>query len=326
MTLSCMVLGKAKQRRAVGEPRDGRGCLPERGRHLVTIGPTVRRRRLGSELRRLRELHSLKLDEVAEQLGLASSTLSRIETGKAPTRTAYLSAMLQLYGVTDPGQQQVLLDMAREGHRKGWWAAYEDVLPTGFGVYVGLEAEASSVRAYESSVLHGLLQTEDYARAVMTAVRRKLGPAEIERLVTLRLQRQEVILRADPLELWLILDEAVLRRMMGSPELTRAQLIHLAEASQWPSITLQVLPFSSGLHPSLNGPFAILEFPERYDPDVVYTEGVAGHAFLERERDVRACAETFDLLRAAALSPADSTELIRDLASHVYLIEERKVG
>jgi transcriptional regulator with XRE-family HTH domain len=292
----------------------------------VSIGPTVRRRRLGSELRRLRELHSLKLEEVAEQLGLASSTLSRIETGKAPTRTAYLSAMLQLYGVSDPGQQQVLLDMAREGHRKGWWAAYEDLLPTGFGVYVGLEAEASSVRAFEISVVHGLLQTEEYARSVMTTVRRKLSPAEIERLVTLRVQRQEVILRADPLELWLIMDEAVLRRMMGSPELTRAQLSHLAEASLWPNVTLQVLPFCSGLHPSLHGPFAIIEFPERYDPDVVYTEGVAGHAFLERERDVRGSAETFDLLRAAALSPADSTEMIRDLARHVYLIEERKVG
>jgi hypothetical protein len=216
--------------------------------------------------------------------------------------------------------------MAREGHRTGWWAAYEDVLPTGFGVYVGLETEGSSVRAYECSVVHGLLQTEEYARAVMTAVRRKLTTEEIERLVSLRMLRQEVILRADPVDLWLIMDEAVIRRTMGSPELMREQLAHLADASLWPNVTLQILPFSSGLHPSLNGPFAILEFPDRFDPDVVYSEGVAGHAYIERERDVRACAETFDLLRAAALSPADSTDMIKNLAHQVYLIDERKAG
>jgi transcriptional regulator with XRE-family HTH domain len=285
----------------------------------ASIGPTVRRRRLGTELRRLREAHSLKLEEVADKLGLAASTLSRIETGKAPTRTAYLSAMLDLYGVDDPGQRQILVDMAREGHRKGWWAAWEDVLPTGFDVYVGLEGEAASLRAYESLVVHGLLQTEAYARELMTTVRRRQTPEQIERLVQLRMQRQEVILpgRAEPIELWLILDEAVIRRTMGSPELMRAQLNHLADASQWPNVTLQVLPFSSGLHPALNGPFAIIEFPERFDPDVVYTESVGGQDYLERERDVRARAEAFDLLRAAALSPADSTDLIAALAREI---------
>jgi transcriptional regulator with XRE-family HTH domain len=283
----------------------------------ASIGPTVRRRRLGTELRRLREAHSIKLEEVAERLGLAASTLSRIETGKAPTRTAYLSAMLDLYGVNDPGGRQILVDMARDGHRKGWWAAWEDVLPTGFDVYVGLEAEASSLRAYESVVVHGLLQTESYARTVMTAVRRRQTPEQIERLVALRMQRQEVILRADPIDLWLILDEAVLRRPMGSPEIMRSQLNHLADASLWPNVTLQVLPFSSGAHPAMNGPFTIIEFPERFDPDVVYTDSVAGQAYLERERDVRARTEAFDLLRAAALSPADSTELISQLAREI---------
>ena len=283
----------------------------------VSMGPTVRRRRLGTELRRLREAHSIKLEEVAEQLGVAASTLSRIETGKAPTRSAYLTAMLRMYGVDDPGQRQVLIDMAREGHRKGWWAAYEDVLPTGFGIYVGLEAEAASLRAYESLVVHGLLQTEDYARAVMTTVGRKLAADEIERLVTLRMQRQEVVLRADPIELWLILDEAVLRRAIGPPELMHNQLTHLADASLWPNVTLQVMPFGGGPHPFLNGPFSIIEFPERTDPDVVYTEGVAGQAYLERDREVRSCAEGFDLLRAAAMSPVDSTDLVSKLASQI---------
>jgi len=289
--------------------------VPAEGAMTVPVGPTVRRRRLGSELRRLRESQSIKLEEVAERLGLAPSTLSRIETGKAPTRTAYLNALLEMYGVDDPGQRQVLLEMAREGHRKGWWALWDGVLPTGFGIYVGLEAEAASLRVYEAQVVHGLLQTEDYARAVMSTVRRRQTPEEIERLVKLRMQRQEVLHRPDPLELWLILDEAVLRRMAGSSRIMRQQLEHLCEASQWPNVTLQVLAFGSGLHPGMGGPFAIIEFPERLDPDVVYTEGVTGQAYIEeRDREVRVRAETFDLLRATALPPADSVRLIRSVS------------
>lgn len=281
----------------------------------MAVGPTVRRRRLGSELRRLRESQSLKLEEVAEQVGLAPSTLSRIETGKASTRTAYLNSMLALYGVDDPSQRQVLLDMAREGHRKGWWALWDGVLPTGFSIYVGLEAEAASLRVYEPQVVHGLLQTQDYARAVMTTVRRRQTADEIERLVSLRMQRQEVLFRADPLDLWVILDEAVLRRLTGPSEVMRAQLEYLHEAAQRPNVTLQVLSFGSGLHPGLGGSFTIIEFPERSDPDVVYTEGVTGQAYIEeRDRDVRARSEAFDLLRATALPPADSARLIKALS------------
>jgi len=279
----------------------------------VSIGPTVRRRRLGSELRRLREAQSIKLEEVAERLGLAPSTLSRIETGKAPTRSAYLNSMLDLYGVDDPSQKQLLVEMAREGHRKGWWQVWEDVLPTGFGIYVGLEAEAASLRVYEAQAVHGLLQTEEYARAVMTTVRRRHSPAEIERLVKLRMQRQEALVKAEPLELWIILDEAVIRRSMGPPDLMRRQLDHMCEVSLMPNVTLQILEFSSGLHPALNGPFVIIEFPERFDPDVVYSEGVAGQSYIEeRDREVRARVEAFDLLRATALPPSDSAELIRE--------------
>lgn len=281
----------------------------------MSIGPTVRRRRLGSELRRLREARSIKLEEVAERLGLAPSTLSRIETGKAPTRSAYLSSMLEFYGVTDPAQRQMLTEMAREGHRKGWWAVWEDVLPTGFNIYVGLEAEAASLRVYEAQVVHGLLQTEDYARAVMSTCRRRETPEEIDRLVSLRMQRQDVLYRADPLELWIILDEAVVRRSMGPPDVMRDQLFKLCEASQLPNVTLQVLEFSSGLHPALNGPFVIIEFPERFDPDVVFWEGIGGQGYVEeREREVKARTEAFDLLRATALPPSDSAELIRTIS------------
>jgi Domain of unknown function (DUF5753)/Helix-turn-helix domain len=282
----------------------------------VTVGPTVRRRRLGSELRRLRESHSIKLEEVAERLGLAPSTLSRIETGKAPTRTAYLNALLELYGVDDPGQRQVLLEMARDGHRKGWWPLWDGVLPTGFGIWVGLEAEAASLRVYEAQVVHGLLQTEDYARVVMSTVRRRQTPGEIDRLVQLRMQRQEVLHRAPPLDLWFIIDEAVLRRMAGPSRIMREQLDHLYEACHWPNVTLQVLGFGSGMHPALGGSFTIIEFPERLDADVVYTEGTTGQAYIEeRDREVRAQAEAFDLLRASALPPTESALLIRSISA-----------
>jgi hypothetical protein len=222
--------------------------------------------------------------------------------------------MLELYGVDDPSQRQVLLDMAKEGHRKGWWALWDGVLPTGFSIYVGLEAEAASLRVYEPQVVHGLLQTEEYARAVMSTVRRRQTPAEIDKLVSLRMQRQEVLLKTEPLDLWIILDEGVLRRMTGRAEVMRRQLEQLYNASQWPNVTLQVLSFGSGLHPGLGGSFTIIEFPERSDPDVVYTEGVTGEAYIEeRDREVRARSEAFDLLRATALPPSDSARLIQSL-------------
>ena len=280
----------------------------------MTMGPTVRRRRLGSELRRLREDHSIKLEEVAERLGVAASTLSRIETGKAPTKSVYLTAMLEMYGVTDPAQRQVLVDMAREGHRKGWWSVYDDVLPTGFGIYVGLEAEAAGLRSFEGEAVQGLFQTPDYARAILREVQVRDTDEQVERLVDLRMKRQEVLDRNPPLDVWMILDEAVIRRTIGGPEVMRDQLARLVEASKKPNVTLQVLPFSTGSHAGLRGPFSILEFPERADPDVAYVESVAGIIYLEKEREVRTAAEAFDRLRAAALSPGQSTDLIIEAA------------
>src|ERR1700684_1749769 len=181
------------------------------------MGPTVRRRRLGSELRRLREDHSIKLEEVAERLGVAASTLSRIETGKAPTKSVYLTAMLEMYGVTDPAQRQVLVDMAREGHRKGWWSVYDDVLPTGFGIYVGLEAEAAGLRSFEGEVVQGLFQTPDYARAILREVQVRDTDEQVERLVDLRMKRQEVLDRNPPLDVWVILGGAGVPRPIARP-------------------------------------------------------------------------------------------------------------
>jgi transcriptional regulator with XRE-family HTH domain len=279
----------------------------------VPEGPTVRRRRLGAELRRLREANSLKLEEVAEQLGLAPSTLSRIETGKAPTKTAYLTTMLGMYGIDDPAVRKVLVDMAREGHRKGWWSIYDDVLPSGFDIYVGLEAEASGLRSYETDVVHGLLQTTDYAAAVLRELRPRDSGEQVARGVDLRMQRQRLLDSDPPLDLWLILDEGAIRRNIGGAKVMRPQLEHLIQASRWSNVTLQVLGFETGAHAGLVGPFSILQFPERGDSEVAYTESVGGMIYLEKEREVRACAEAFDRMRAAALSPAASIELIQQV-------------
>jgi transcriptional regulator with XRE-family HTH domain len=280
----------------------------------MTTGPTVRRRRLGTELRKLRESNGYKLEEVAAQLGVAPSTLSRIETGKAPTKSAYLNQMLEMYGVADPAQRQVLIDMAREGHRKGWWAAYDDVLPSGFDIYVGLEAETAAVRGYENSAVHGLLQTPDYARAVVREVFPRYTVEQIERLVDLRIQRQHRLDDDPPLELWAILDEAVVRRPVGGGTVMRDQLEHLLLMAERPGLTLQVLPFSCGAHAGHGGPFSILEFPNRTDSEVAYVESVAGFLYLEKDREVRARTEAFDRLRAAALAPGASTDMIAQIA------------
>jgi transcriptional regulator with XRE-family HTH domain len=286
----------------------------EGGGSAMTTGPTVRRRRLGTELRRLRDFNGYKLEEVAAQLGVAPSTRSRIETGKAPTKSAYLNQMLEMYGVVDQAQRQVLVDMAREGHRKGWWAAYDDVLPSGFDIYVGLEAETAAIRSYEITVVPGLLQTPDYARAVLREMFPRHSVAQIDRLVDLRIQRQHRLDDNPPLELWVILDEAVIRRPVGGAAVMRQQLLHLLSMADRPGLTLQVLPFSCGAHAGHGGPFSVLEFPNRSDSEVAYLESVAGSLYMEKDREVRARTEAFDRLRAAALAPGASADLIAQLA------------
>ena len=283
----------------------------------MTTGPTVRRRRLGTELRKLRESKGYKLEEVAAELGVASSTLSRIETGKAPTKSAYLNRMLEMYGVVEPAQRQVLVDMAREGHRKGWWAAYDDVLPSGFDIYIGLEAETASVRGYEVSVVPGLLQTSDYARAVLREMFPRHTHDQIDRLVDFRMERQHRFHGDPPLGLWAVIDEAVLRRPVGGWNVMRDQLERLLEMAERPGRTIQVLPFESGGHAGLGGPFSILEFPTRSDSEVGYVESVGGYIYLEKDREVRALADAFDRLRASALSPGASADLIAKIAREI---------
>jgi transcriptional regulator with XRE-family HTH domain len=276
----------------------------------VPVSPTVRRRRLGIELRRLRQAADAKLEEVADRIGVRVSTLSRIETGKAPCRAAYVTTMLDMYGVADEKQRQVLVEMARQGQQRGWWAIYDDVLPAGFEIYVGLETEAASLRAYDTHLIHGLLQTEEYARELFRASRPNDDPESIQRLVDLRMRRQQVLTRDEPFDLWVVLDEAVLHRAIGGRQVMYEQLGRLVDAAAAPHVTLQVLPFAKGSHAGMDGTFSLLEFPEQTELDVVFIECPAGSIYLEKLPDIRRYSLMFDRLRADALPPDESADFL----------------
>ncbi len=279
----------------------------------MLAGPTIRRRRLGIDLRRLREQSSLRLEEVAQHLGVAPSTLSRIETGKAPTRTSYLALMLDLYGVDDPEQRRLFMDSAREGQRKGWWAGSDELLPTGTGSYLGLEAEASAVRAFQTQVVPDLVRTQAYARAVVTASRPELAPEQVDRVVAVQLRRQDVLQGSDPIQLRLILDESVLLRAIGPASVMREQLERLLAAGSQPTVTIQVLGLAAAERPVLAGSFGILGFAEPDDQDVAYAEGLRGQVLLEqRAAEVHAMRLMFDALSRSARSPRESARLIRE--------------
>jgi len=282
----------------------------------VLVGPTIRRRRLGSDLRRLREQRSLRLEEVASQLGVAPSTLSRIETGKAPTRTSYLALMLDLYGVDDADQRRSFMTLAREGQRKGWWVGSDDLLPAGMGNYLGLEAEACDLRAFQSQVIHGLVRTPDYARAVITARRPGLDPGQADRLVEVAIRRQDVLQGSDPIRLRLVLDESVLLRAIAEPSVMRTQLEHLIDVGHAQHVSIQVLRLGSQIGQLPPSSFGILSFAEPDDPDVVCATGIRGQVLLEtRPAEVQALRRTFNALTELAVPPRESADLISKVAA-----------
>lgn len=274
-----------------------------------TNSPTVRRRRLARELRQLRAEKGLTIGEVGQATDISAATVQRYETERGAVKPAYVRAILDFYGTPDK-VRDALVDIARSSRQKGWWAAYGDVIRSDFEEYVGLEAEAATLRAYDTHLVHGLLQTEEYARALLTAVRPADTAANVDRLVALRMQRQALLDRRPRFSLWAILDEAVLRRPVGGPEVMQQQLRHLAKAAELPNVTLQVMPFGQGAHPGLDGAFSIMEFPRRTDPDVVYIDGPAGNLYVEQEKDVQWFTLVFEHLRANAPSPVRSAELI----------------
>ncbi|TVT50096.1 helix-turn-helix domain-containing protein [Amycolatopsis rhizosphaerae] len=274
-------------------------------------GPTIRRRRLASELRRLREAAGLTIDEVGEKLECSASKISRIETGHVGVTPRDARDMLELYGLAGD-EREALVQLAREARKPGWWHAYKEVFT---GTFVGLEADASSLRAFQALLVPGLLQTETYARAVIRAMRPDADESDIQRRVAARTARQALLADPNPPEYWAVIDEAVLHRVVGGPEVMARQANRLLELARLPHVTIQVVPFGAGAHPGMEGPFLILGFPEPADPDVVYVDATSGGFFLELAPDVRRYSLMFDHLRAAALKPDDSVSLIAAAAA-----------
>lgn len=276
--------------------------------------PTVKRRRMGIELRKLREAAGLTLEQVGEEMEWSRSKVSRIENARVVLRARDVGDLCELYNATGE-QREMLIRLARQAKEKGWWAPYSDAIPDWFEIYVGLEAEAKSLRNYEAEFVPGLLQSREYASALHRASMVSATTEEIERQVDVRMARQEFLRRPGAPRLWTVLNEAVIRRPVGSRDDMVDQLRHLVEtAKSLPNLTLQVLPFQSGAHPAMLGAFMILEFPEAGDRDVVYLENVAGGLYLEKPSETERYALIFDHIRMKALDQDDSLKLIEKAA------------
>ena len=280
--------------------------MPERS------SPTVRRRRLSAELRKLRAQDGRTAKEVAEVLEWPPSKLTHMERNewKLP-RVGDIRALLEVYGVADERRREDLLRLAREGRQRGWWHAYREMLSENYSTYIGLESEAAALLIYQPLVIPGLLQTDEYARALVHAGPAELDDAGVEQRVRVRRERQSILTSDDPVRIWAVIDEAALRRTGGGPEVMRAQLEHLAEAGRSARVTIQIIPFSAGLHAGVTGgSFTILQFPEEADQDAVYVDTFAGELFVEEPEEVGRFHLAFRHLVGAALSPVDSLALI----------------
>jgi transcriptional regulator with XRE-family HTH domain len=266
--------------------------------------PTVRRRELGALLRTLRNERGLTVEQVAEHLMCSPSKISRMETGQRNAPLRDVRDLCDLYGITDVVERERLMTLAREGRQQAWWQSYD----LQYSTFAGLEAEATSISDFQSSVVPGLLQTADYARAGHLGALPRLSPEEIERQIEAKLTRQQILSRAEPPRLRAVLDEAVLHRMTGGPQVMRSQLDKLIESAQRPNVSIQVIPFAVGAHPGVESNFNILELPST--SGVVFVEGLVGSVYLERPEDLERYRMVFECLQGIALSPQDTIDLI----------------
>jgi transcriptional regulator with XRE-family HTH domain len=276
------------------------------------VNPTVRRRRLGQELRKLRELRGMTAEEVADRLLVSQSKISRLENGRRSISQRDVRDLCGVYEVEDRRIVDSLMQMAKESRQQGWWHAFGDIP---YSVYIGLETDAASLRVYEPQVVPGLLQTRAYAEAVVAGALPEASAEDVEKRVQVRMRRQDRITDpTHPLRLWAVLDEATLRRAVGGPQTMVEQLEHLIELSRLPHLTVQVMPFAMGAHPGVNGQYAILEFPETTDSTVVYLEGVTSDLYLEKGNDVQSYSVMYEHLRAQALNADQTREFIEKVA------------
>ncbi|WP_280494898.1 helix-turn-helix domain-containing protein [Nocardia asiatica] len=272
-------------------------------------GPTVLRIALGSRLRQLREAGGISREAAGDAIRGSHAKISRLELGRTGFKERDLRDLLSLYGVVDPTERETYFELARRANDPGWWQHYSDLLPAWFETYIGLEQAATTIRTYEAQFVPGLLQTADYARAVI-----QLGNTdETERRVAIRMRRQEILYRVAAPTLWAVIDENALRRPVGGMEVLREQIEHLLAMADRPSIRIQVLPYSAGGHSAAGGPFSILRFPEPELADIVYTEQLTSSLYFDKQRDVELYMSVMNRLSVEALSPADSVRFLRDL-------------
>ncbi|WP_176604522.1 helix-turn-helix domain-containing protein [Streptomyces lycii] len=270
----------------------------------------VRRILLGSQLRRLRESRGVTREAAGYSIRASESKISRMELGRVSFKARDVADLLTLYGVTDAAEREALLGLAKEANVAGWWHSFGDVLPGWFQTYVGLEGAASYIRAYEVQFVHGLLQTEGYVHAVVTRGQPNASAEEVDKRVALRMERQKLLVAERGPDVHIVLDEAALHRPYGDAEVMRGQLKHLAEVSEHPRLTLQVMPFSFGGHAGESGAFTMLRFPESDLPDVVYLEQLTSALYLDKAEDVAHYRRVMDRLHKDSLSPAESRDLV----------------
>ncbi|NUS05868.1 MAG: helix-turn-helix domain-containing protein [Nonomuraea sp.] len=277
-------------------------------------GPTALRILLGSQLRKLREAKNVSREEAGHLIRGSESKISRMELGRVGFKERDVADLLTLYGVVDQQARAAVLDLVSTANEPGWWHRFNDVLPTWFQAYVGLEEAAARIRTYEVQFEPGLLQTKEYAKAVVTAGSAGIAAEEIARRVDLRLERQRIFDRPDGPVFWAVIDEAALRRPIGGVEVMRAQIEHLVDLMRQPNITIQVMPFSFGGHSAEGGAFSILRFPDRDLPDVVYVEQLASALYLDKREDVDRYTEVMERLCAVSTTPDETIELLRTIA------------
>ncbi|RBL82753.1 XRE family transcriptional regulator, partial [Streptomyces cavourensis] len=274
-------------------------------------GSVVRRILLGSQLRRLRESRGITREAAGYSIRASESKISRMELGRVSFKARDVEDLLTLYGVADVEERDALLGLAREANVAGWWHSYGNALPGWFQTYVGLEGAASLIRIYEVQFVHGLLQTEAYAHAVVSRGMRGAPEADIERRVALRLERQKVLVSERAPVFHAVLDEAALRRPYGERDVMRAQLRHLIDMSEQPNITLQVMPFSYGGHAGESGSFTLLRFPESDLSDIVYLEQLTSALYLDKPEEVTQYEKAMECLRKDSPGPEESRDLLR---------------
>lgn len=270
----------------------------------------MRRRRLAAELHRLRQASKLTIEQVAEQLEWSPGKISKIENARVSVMPRDARKLLDIYGVAEGQERDLLLALARESRERGWWQQYGETVPEWFATYVGLEAEATTISVYQAEVVPGLLQTQRYAAALHRAVLMNATEEEIERHVAVRMERQARLRQPDAPQFWIVLNEAVIRRVVGERAIMHEQLARLAEAASAPNITLQVLPFAAGAHASMDSAFWILSFDPPTDGEIVYFEHPTCSLYLEKADEVARYRLVYEHLRAASLSLDESRRLI----------------